>query len=287
LALAITIIRRISPGNRADNTWARRAGGGTGVGRRLWTLLGGERRRLQDLETVLPAERGEVISGGARYPLVFVRREGKGKWVLINLAPIFRMGEPFGDWEPLRHTARFRLLRAIVEKYAGVRLPYRFEMQTYQGLDCALAIWEPAPEGDVEGDGARVQVTTRHRRVVAFEAFEHRMYGGRSLAARAGRVQIPADMGPGRAKLWVVKPYGKPVVLMTDGTLPHRARLDDGRVDGRALTFRFAERAYISSPMRPARVLIDGNPAPFAYDEATGLLTIERTGMAAEARVEM
>ena len=35
LALAITIIRRISPGNRADNSWARRTGGGAGVGRRL------------------------------------------------------------------------------------------------------------------------------------------------------------------------------------------------------------------------------------------------------------
>lgn len=228
---------------------------------------------------------GEITdSTGAKYPLVFVRNEGKGKWVLINYPMIFRMSEREGGWMQDKYDTRFRILRQIVKKHASVNLPYRFEMQTYAGDGCLLAIKEGEPSGvDLIPEAKprfKANVPT-----TLFEIYEKKLYGGAFVKPVKGEIEVPETVKSGEAKLWVAKPYGKPVVLYVDGTVKSQGRTDDGAYKDGKLTFTFAERAYISSPKRPKTVEAAGQKMDFDYDESNHLLLVKRTGLPVQATV--
>jgi len=76
--------------------------------------------------------------------------------------------------------------------------------------------------------------------------------------------------------------YGKPVVPFADGTVKNSAKIDSGEYRGGKLKFRFAERAFVSSPIKPKTLLVGGKPHAFIYDEGSDLVTITRTGPPAE-----
>lgn len=224
-------------------------------------------------------------STGATYPLAFIRNEGKGKWVLINFPGIFRMSERVGGWNQAKFDSRFRVLRTIVNDCAGVKLPYRYEMQVYPGEKCGLAIREGVPTGTPEVTGSRPTFKASGP-TVAFEIFQKKVFGGPFLTPNDGQIEIPEVLGQGEARLWTLKPYGKPIVLYADGTERGHGRTDDGIFQNGQLRFEFAEEAYISSPKRPTAVIVNGAQVPFEYNEADQLLIIRRTGLATEAVVK-
>ncbi len=117
-----------------------------------------------------------------------------------------------------------------------------------------------------------------------FETFDLKPEGGKPYIEVAnGRIGPERDLAPKEARLWVVKPYGKPVMLYADGTLKNGANLDSGTYSKGKLRFRFAQRAFISSPTRPDSLLVDGREHPFSYNEASRLVKIEREGPPADA----
>ena len=223
-------------------------------------------------------------STGASYPLVITRREGKGKWVLVNFPDVFRMGEHRGGFDQAKYDKRFLLLRAIVSKHTGINLPFRYEMQVYQGDRCALAMKEQVPTGLDRIPNSRPRFRA-DKPTVAFEIFEKKLYGGRCIEPTAGKIEMPCEIDQGEAKLWVVKPYGRPVALYADGTEMSRGRMDDGVFKNGTLKVCFCQEVYISSPSRPSSVIIGSKEVPFDYDAESGLLVIRRSGAPVEATV--
>lgn len=207
--------------------------------------------------------RGEVTdSTGAKYPLLFVRKLGTaGKWVMLNVPDL---------WD-----AQFSLLAAIVREQSGIDLPDPSKTRVYRGEQCALVI------GGQEK--AEVRIDCPYHEVVLFDVAAREAHLAR---AQNGQVRLPGEVGPGEGRLWVVKPYGKPIVLYTGGAPDHAASLLDGDCSSGALRFRFTAQAFISSPARPASLTIDGRPEPFDYDPTRRLVTIRRSGDTVEARLE-
>lgn len=201
-------------------------------------------------------------SAGATYPLLLIRKLGKsGKWVFINAPSIW-------DSHP-------DLLRTIVRNESGVDIPDPSQPRVYQGEGCVLVIggkeiktisipcsWEKAAVFDVSGHEASV------------------------IQSANGRITLPDNIQPDSAELWIVKPYGQPIVLYTNGAIDTAASITDGKFADKSLTFKFAEYAWISSPTRPKSLTIDGKDATFTYDESRHLVTVERKGDPVEAKLE-
>jgi len=206
---------------------------------------------------------GEIRdSDGVRYPMLFVRGIGTaGKWVFMNGPDV---------WD-----VKLQTLRDIVRKHSGIELTDPSEPRVYFGDGCVLAIG---------GESARfISIPWQGEKAAVFDVIDHQ---GAVVEASNGRIELPGTLEPGKAKLWVVKPYGEPVTLYTDGTLDNAASIDGGKYDGKTLALRFAESAFISSPVKPKSVSVGGKDTAFDYDATRRLLIIHRTGETAEMRVE-
>ncbi len=201
-------------------------------------------------------------SSGVSYPLLLVRKIGKtGKWVFINVP---------GIWE-----TSFSLLREIVQSESGINLPDPSKPRVYSGQNFALVIGGSEPE--------EVSIPCSYNEAVVLDVISRKVFTDRTSN---GLLRLPEKIAPGEAKLWVVKPYGKPIVLYTDGNLNHVACISDGDYKENVLKFKFAEQAFVSAPIRPKLLTIRGKPAEFQYDEENQLVTIARVGDLAEAKLE-
>lgn len=198
-------------------------------------------------------------SNGAAYPLALVRKMGKtGKWVLVNVP---------GAWR--KHPD---LLRAVVREEAGVDLPDPSETRVYTGDRCALAVG-----GTKLGPAA---IPCAYPEAVAFDVKTREV---ETVTPVDGLARLSTKLTPGEARLWVVKPYGRPVVLYTDGGIDHAATIADGEYRDGVLRFTFAERAFVSSPKRPKALTVDGKPAPFNYDPEHHVVGIGAVGAGSES----
>ena len=76
---------------------------------------------------------------------------------------------------------------------------------------------------------------------------------GSRLDTSAGKGRFVADLSRGgeTAHLWLLKPFGRPILLGADGTRRYALRIDDGRFRRDTLTFTMAEKAIVSSPTAP------------------------------------
>ena len=209
------------------------------------------------------SEAGKVTdSSGASYPFLIVRKIGStGKWVFINVP---------GLWE-----TSFSLLREIVQNESGIALPDPSRFRVYLGRNCALTI------GGTESE--EVIIPCSHNEAAVFDVSSRKVFTGRTSN---GLLRLPEKIAPGEARLWVVKPYGQPVVLYTDGTLNYAASVSGGDYKDNVLRFTFAEQAFVSAPARPKSLTIGGEPAEFKYDAENHLVTITRIGDLAEAKLE-
>jgi hypothetical protein len=194
---------------------------------------------------------GEVTdSAGAKYPLLYIRKLGKaGKWVFINVPDI---------------RTQFALLRAIVRDQSQIALPSDSAPRLYTGQNCALAIGGAEPGG--------VTIPCSYSQAAVFDVASLTT----STLKPEGTALAPIPVGPQEAKLFVIKPYGKPVVLYADGVAEWAASIDDGAFDGKTLKFRFARRAFISSPSAPRSATIEGQDVSVDYDSDLRLLKITR-----------
>ncbi len=228
---------------------------------------------------------GEVEdSTGAKYPFLLTRKDGKGQWVYVNVPFFFQLTEPFENYSEAKYARRMDCLRDVVNQLTGETLPDRYAPQWYAGPDCVLAIRQEKPGDDVRPSNASTGVKWPNGKYVMFETFDLKIEGGKPFVeVTNGRIGEGYDLKPGEAKLWTVKPYGKPVVLYADGTLKNGAKIESGTYSGGKLKFRFAERAFVSSPTKPKSLTVAGKPCKFSYDSATQLVTIERQGQPADA----
>ena len=227
---------------------------------RSWNVPSISPYLISNSERIL--ESGKVTdSTGASYSLLLARKMGsEGKWVFVNVPRI---------WE-----TRFDLLREIVKAESGITLPDPTMARVYSGSDCALTIGGK--------DAEEVTIPCPYERAAAFDVVSRKVHPGRPAN---GLLRLPGKLGPGEARLWVLKPGDKPVVLYTDGTIDHAASVADGEFKDGVLAFRFAEKAYVSSPEMPKSLTVDGKPAEFEYDPVQRLVTVSRTGGTAEARL--
>lgn len=193
------------------------------------------------------AEIGQVTdSTGATYPLLLVRKMGKsGKWVFINVPE-----------------AEFPLLRAIVADQSALSLPDASRARVYTGPACALAI------GGSESQA--VSIPCSFGEAVAFDVASHTAF---VAAPKDGLLPVPDNIKPGEARLWVVKPCDKPVLLYTGGFPGVAALIDDGAFDGKTLKFKLARRAFVYSPSRPRSLTVGGADLPFDYDPSKRIVT--------------
>ena len=218
---------------------------------------------------------GEVVdSTGETYPLLMIRKEGKGKWLLVNLPEIFKAYEPFKldktDWEK-----RFGLLSDIVRTHSGKTLPDYMDIHSTKGEGFIVG-WRPS---DVKGRTTLIKVTSDYPKTVVFEIFDKKTVDGKPcLESRHGYLEFQADFTSAASHLWVTKPYGQPIVLYTDGTLRNQGRIDDGEFKQNELRFAFTNEAYVSSPKRPERAIVDGNEISFSYDETSHLVMLKHSG---------
>jgi|GEM_PF-1668711 len=228
---------------------------------------------------------GEVEdSTGAKYPFLLTRKEGRGQWVYINLPYFFQLTEPFENYSPEKYADRFDCLRSIVEDFTGEVLADRYGTQWYAGEDCILAIRQARPGGTTVNPATPTGVAWKNGKYAMFEVFSQKMEGNRPyLEVKNGRIGYARELKPGEAKLWVVKPYGRPTLLYADGTLKNGAKIESGEYLGGRLKFRFAEQAFISSPIPPLYLKVDGKFHGYSYDPNLDLITIKRTGPPAEA----
>ena len=197
-------------------------------------------------------------STGATYPLMLTRVIGSGKWVFVNL--------PGWDTEP-------SLARAVVRPAIGLELTDPSGPLVYRGDWCALAIGGGKP--------AAIRITSPHDRTVVFDPFS-----GETAISDGPEVTLPGEVGAGDVRLWVVKPYGEPVVLFTDGGIDGASSIDGGQYRDGTLRFNLAGRAYVSSPTKPGSVTADGRPLDFDYDADRRLVTVEWSGPATEVALE-
>lgn len=230
---------------------------------------------------------GEVEdSTGERYPFVLTRAEGQGKWVYINLPFFFQLTEPFDRHIPEKYAQRFDCLREIIATCSGAAPANRYATQWYEGDECVLAIREPRPGGDESEPGPAQGARWPNGDYVMFEVFDLAAEGGKPFTrVTNGRIQPERDLRPKEARLWVVKPYGEPVVMYADGTLKNGAKLESGVYSKGRLAFEFAQRAFISAPERPVSLTVDGKAHPFTYDAQSKIVKIEREGPPARAEL--
>ena len=73
---------------------------------------------------------------------------------------------------------------------------------------------------------------------------------------------------------------------MADGVGVRAATFGDGRFDGGALHFTFAEEALVYAPVAPKKVLAVEKELPYTYQPETKLLKITGPGQPVEARVQ-
>lgn len=218
------------------------------LGAQTWTV-DGTFPYLSATEGKLSQVGGVEDSTGREYPLLLVRKLGKsGKWVFINVPE---------SWN------EFGMLRAVVKDQSGIDLPEQSRARTYTGPGCALAIGG--------GDSAAVSIACAYNQAVVFDIS--------SLTASTAKpseasLALPGKIDAGDAKVYVVKEYGRPVVLYTDGVFGQAASIDDGEYDGTRLRFRYAKRAFVSSPSRPTGALVDGKAAAFEYDSDSRLVRL-------------
>ena len=189
-----------------------------------------------------------------------VRKLGQsGKWVYVY-SPGF--------------CADLSQTKALVRDYAGIDLPDPSQPLVYDGDGCALAIGG--------GEPRKVSIGCKYETAAVFDPVDSKAY---LVASSNGRITLPGTVEAEKARVWVVKPYGKAVVLYTDGTIDHAASIDDGKYADSVLEFKFAEKAVISSPVAPKSLTIDGKSAPFEYDAETRTVTITRAGSTVLARL--
>ena len=251
--------------------------------------LGGSILTVSSIEPFFRAESGKMISGGEikdstgkSYPLVLVQEDGRGKWVHVNFPALFRFKNADGTEDWANWQGRFGLLNAIVKTYAGKSLKDYMSVYTAKGEGCILAV-RPMELGPPETlKKCKIQVKADHPKTVVFETFDKKLEVGPFVSATSGGISFETDMSADfAAKLWVTKPYGKPVMLYADGSFKHVARLDDGIYDAKRKTLKltFAEKAYVSSPYMPKEAVAEnGKKLNFSYDSKKHLITIDGTG---------
>lgn len=201
-------------------------------------------------------------STGADYPLLLVRKMGRsGKWVYINVPDV--VGE-------------FALVKAIVKDQSGIELPDRSRARVYRGEKCALAVGGT--------DAQDVSIPCGYDEGVAFDMGSERVFTGK---ASNGSFALPEKIPPGEARIWAVKPYGKPIVLYADGVTDWAGSLDDGTYETGILRFSFARRAFVSSPERPKSLVVNAKEAAFDYDAAGKLVKITRSGPGGAVQAEL
>ena len=202
-------------------------------------------------------------STGANYPLILSRKIGNsgGKWVFINV--------------PGAIQAKFKMLKDIVHDYTSVDLPDSSLPRVFTSANCVLVLGGSTPQ--------TANMPCSYPNVVTFDPFSHEAF---VVNSENGQITLPGKVQENGAQIWVVKPYGQPVVLYTDGTPNYHASTSDGTFSAGKLIFKFAERAYISSPKVPVSAEVDGKPIDFKYDPDQHLVTIERTGNTADAELD-
>lgn len=198
---------------------------------------------------------------GSTPPPKVIKIGPSGKWVYVYKA---------GFWSDLSQ------VKALVREYAGIELPDPSSPLVYGGEGCALAIGAAAQP-------CKVSIGCNYDTAAVFDPVEGKAY---LLAPSNGRITLPGMVESSGARVWVVKSYGRPTVLYTDGTPDHTASIDDGNYSDSVLEFKFAEKAYVSSPTAPKSLTLDGRLAPFDYDTDMRVVTITRTGATASARLQ-
>ena len=103
---------------------------------------------------------------------------------------------------------------------------------------------------------------------------------------RRGEVRKDLSRAGESAYLWLLKPYGQPIVLSADGTLTHMLRIDDGINRCGKLFFTMAERVAVSTPIRPLGAVHNGRPVPFDFDARQCLARVRGTGRLGECELE-
>ena len=168
-------------------------------------------------------------------------------------------------------------MKRLVRDYAGVELSDIAEVNVYQGEDCCLA-WAGCGQNRTL-EKVRIGYRTQAERVVVFDVFAERLVHSPYIDVNGGRATFTVSLDPWLpAGLWVVKPFGKPTLLYVDGTDRYRGRYDEATLEGNVLSFKFCEKAYVSSPAPPRRVRCENRDLRFLYDARQRLLTIEGPG---------
>mgnify|MGYP006279176127 CR=1 FL=1 len=237
-------------------------------------------------------------SEGEEYPLLYLKPEGDGRWVMLNLAALYTMPHgwdqdswpekarsymlpAWSEWYP-----RFGLLKRVVSDFAGVEMTDLAEVNAYQGDDCMVAYAGAGQNRDFSN--VLLKYRTDADSVVAFDVFKRRLLGSGPIRVRKGTAEITVDLDRWLpAGIYVVKPTASPVLLYADGTVRYRGRYEDDAFENGRLRFPFCETAWVWTPREPQSVsTVGGEPLDFDYAENTGLLTVKGPGWEIEATVD-
>ena len=251
--------------------------------------FGGGKHSFDSLEPyVLPAEgmapHGTVTdTKGAERPFIIVVPEGKGRWIAWNSPEsIITLQHGARGFDRNVFAAKWDLLDRVVRTHTeGLIEDYR-EPYIAQGDGCLMAAtWY----GGTARREHPISFASSWPQTVCYEVLDEVCEGGRHIETETGTGSFTKDLSAGArvAHLWVLKPYGRPIVLCCDGTVKHRMRIDDGTLrrrpgGGRELRFTMARKAAVSSPTPPRAARHHGKEAEWAYDERSATARITGTG---------
>lgn len=246
--------------------------------------LGETSLKVNRLEPYVLPGAGMTVAGevsdekGARRPLLIVRPEGKGKWLAWN-SPEAVPGTGHGGsgFNPPEWRAQWRLLDGLIRAHSAGRIEDYETPYVLQGDGCLMAA---AWDGFTAPKNHEISFTSPHPRVVAWEVLDQTTEGGPYLQVKDGRATFRKDLSRPTlsAHLWVLKPYGQPIVLSADGTLKHMMRIEDGKLTGNRLEFTMAERAAVSCPAPPKSARHNGQAVQVQYDAPAQVARIVGSG---------
>lgn len=243
-----------------------------------------------------------VLNNGRHLPLAYVQTIGQGKLVLVNDPEIFAFSRMGAALLPQERRERLALLNAIATQTADVQVPSFDGLHVYEGPQAVLANYFEDDSFILSTDvqkylrsdeqrkpiKQRIDVKAQASRMVVFDAFNHQTVDGPYVVARQGRLQFSESFErPWSFHLWVTKPFGRPILLYTDGTLRQHATIEDGQWDdnARTLKIRFTDFAYISSP-KPAKAVEAERTVNMEYDARQCLLKLTGPGLSTEVTVK-